>query len=570
MSIFSKLFKLFITVVLMPLIPMALLLAYYQNRQKDNVLEIHYNLAEIVSSDMDHYVQDVKWRLSFLPQLATIVQGNQNPQEFLHSIIQDNTDFLFLAVLDKNGQETARAARYAEGEKSEKINLTQDGRLAAIASSPNLYLSALETADGALALDFVTPLSENTLLYGVLNIYDLLDRLQQMRIGRTGQVFLTSQQGHIYAGPYQQNPGISAEDLQKRLEGKSRLIKGLQGAEGSLVGAYAYAKPLGLYVTVLQLKNEAWRSLYFFNITLSLFLLSIALLTYFGAQAFSRSLGEPIAELAEGAKAVSCGDLDHRVNEDFGWGEFQGLMASFNKMTADLKDYQALQLKNQVSEMKEHIFRSVAHDLRSPLLGLQGYIYILQSGKINPEQREEYLRRMEEAALNLSSLLEDVLAVSRVEAGMALPQRQSIEITEFLQNVIHDIEPVAQEKGLRLACNDSEGISVYADPKLLRRILTNLLSNAVKFTKEGWIKISVEDQPNQTLISVQDSGIGLSEKECVEIFEKYNQVSSKAEGYGLGLFISRQLARAHGGDLSVQSAPGQGSTFVLMLPKEEK
>jgi len=261
--------------------------------------------------------------------------------------------------------------------------------------------------------------------------------------------------------------------------------------------------------------------------------------------------------------------LEHHVKEEVGWGEFQELIRSFNKMTADLKDYQALQLKNQVSEMKEHVFRSVAHDLRAPLLGLQGYIYILSSGKINAQEREEYLNRMKEAAQDLSSLLEDVLAVSRVQAGMTLPQRQCLELKPLVQSVLHTQEPVAAEKGLTLSCEVAEKFRIYADPKLLRRIMNNLISNAVKFTAQGSVRVSAWEEKEKTFISVTDSGIGLTEKECLEIFEKYRQVDENAEGYGLGLFISRQLARAHGGDLTVSSVPQQGSTFTVCLPKED-
>ena len=327
---------------------------------------------------------------------------------------------------------------------------------------------------------------------------------------------------------------------------------------------------MDVYVTVLQPQEEAFRSLYFSNVVIFLFLLAIATLAYFGALTFSRSLGEPIAALAKGAEEVSHGNFDHQISEEAAWGELRQLIDSFNKMTSDLKDYQALQLKTQISEMKEQIFRSVAHDLRAPLLGLQGYIYILSSGKITDQQRQEYLQRMDEAAKNLSSLLEDVLSVSRIEAGMTLPQRQHVELAPLLRSVVHTSEPVAAAKGLRLELKTPQDAAAWADPKLLRRIVTNLLSNAVKFTEKGFVEISVEDQPSRTVISVRDSGVGLTEKQCGDIFEKYRQVDDGAEGYGLGLFISRQLARAHGGDLTVSSVLGQGSTFILTLPKEEK
>ncbi len=569
MSIFSKLFKLFITVVLMPLIPMALLLVYYQNRQKDNILETHYNLAEIISYNMQQSAGELGERLVFMHQIPDLLAEGKSPVPLLRNALETNTDLLFLAVLDAQGKELFRAARDAQDLAGPEIDLSADGYLPYMARQPRLYLAPFNMTDGAAVTEFVYPLEGGGFLYGFLNWYDLLDRLQQLRIGYTGQVFLAAPSGEGYYLPFQRMPQVSTSQLSACFESGSRFIRHLPGEDEDYVGAFAPVNALDAYVVVLQPKEEAFRSLYFSNVVIILFLLAIATLAYFGALTFSRSLGEPIAALARGAREVSRGNLDHRVNEEAGWGEFEQLIKSFNKMTADLKDYQALQLKNQVSEMKEQVFRSVAHDLRAPLLGLQGYIYLLSSGKITEDQRSEYLQRMDEAAKNLSSLLEDVLSVSRVEAGMTLPQRQLVELEPLLQNVLNTLRPAAQEKGLKLGMQVPAGLCAWADPKLLRRIVTNLLSNAVKFTREGFVKISAADEEKQTVISVQDSGVGLTEKQCAEIFEKYRQVDEKAEGYGLGLFISRQLARAHGGDLKAESEEGKGSTFILTLPKEE-
>ena len=569
MSIFSKLFKLFITVVLMPLIPMALLLAYYQNRQKDNILETHYNLAEIISYNMKQSASDLNGRLSFARHLPALLQDGEDPVPLLQNALDSQPDLLFLAVLDAQGKEHFRAAQNARAWKEETIDLSAEKDLKSMAARQRLYLSPLEMINGLPVAEFVYPLAEEGFLYGVFSWYDFMERLQQLRIGRTGQVYVASAAGDMYLLPSQWGPDVSAETLRGFFTGESGFIKKLKGEREIYVGAYAPVNVFDAYAVVLQPREEAFRSLYFSNIVIILFLLAIATLAYFGALTFSRSLGEPIAALARGAREVSRGNLDHRVSEEAGWGEFEQLIKSFNKMTADLKDYQALQLKNQVSEMKEQVFRSVAHDLRAPLLGLQGYIYLLSSGKITEEQRGEYLQRMDEAAKNLSSLLEDVLSVSRVEAGMALPQRRQTELEPLLQNVLNTLRPAAQEKGLALEMQVPAGLCAWADPKLLRRIVTNLLSNAVKFTKEGFVKVTAQDEEKQTVVRVQDSGVGLDEKQCAEIFEKYRQVDEKAEGYGLGLFISRQLARAHGGDLTVQSEAGKGSTFILTLPKEE-
>ena len=569
MSIFSKLFKLFITVVLMPLIPMALLLVYYQNRQKDNILQTHYNLAEMISYDMKQSAAELTPRLRAVALTAEEMKSGREISFLLQNVLNENEDILFLALLDGEGKEQSRAARNSHAAAWEKVDLSSEENLPLMAQTPRLYLTPLRMSGGAAGAEFILPFGKDAFLYGVLNMSSRLERLQQLRIGRTGQIYLAAPNGEMLLLPSQWGPEVPAGTLGKILAGSSRFIKHVKGAQESYVGAFAPVDIFDVYAVVLQPKEEAFRSLYFSNIVIMLFLLAIATLAYFGALTFSRSLGEPIAALADGAQEVSRGNLDHRVSEEVGWGEFQQLIASFNKMTADLKDYQVLQLKNQVSEMKEQVFRSVAHDLRAPLLGLQGYIYILSSGKITSQQRDEYLKRMAEAAQDLSSLLEDVLAVSRVEAGMTLPQRQQVELKTVLQGVTNTLRPAALEKGLQLEMQIPEGFCVWADMKLLRRILTNLISNAVKFTSKGFVRISAEEEDKQTLIRVQDSGVGLTAKQCEEIFDKYRQVDDKSEGYGLGLFICRQLARAHGGDLTVVSETGKGSTFTLTLPKEE-
>ena len=357
--------------------------------------------------------------------------------------------------------------------------------------------------------------------------------------------------------------------MQRAFSGKSRLIKNLKTPRETFVGAYAPTPILGAYVAVLQLKSEAYRSIYYTNIILALFLLTIVTLSYFGALTFAEQLGEPIEALAHAAREVSAGNLEEKIDEDIGWGEFKNLIADFNKMTADLKDYQELRLQAQISEMKEHVFRAVAHDLRAPLLGLQGYLHILQSGQVSEEEKKQYLALMNQAARNLSALLEDVLDVSRVEAGMLHPQKEPVDLAVLVGQLVDTLAPTAAEKKLELE-NQVSALTVPAEPRLLGRVLTNLISNAIKFTEKGFVRIRANEAEKCYFITVEDSGIGMSPQEIKGLFQKYHQVHPDKPGYGLGLFISRQIVEAHGGKLTVSSQPGRGSTFTVQLPKEEK
>ena len=553
----------------MPVIPMILLLAFYQVHLKDNILETHANLAQMVAASINQHIEDLNWRLSFAQNVSSYLQQKKNPQPLLHEALAANPDFLMLAVLSPQGKELYRAGEKQILSQVSPLDLSADESLPELARNQQLSVSSFDVVSGRPISEFIAPLPNGDFLYGIMSFFSFLTRLQEQRIGTTGHIYIADQAGQIYTVPYQYSPDFDATALSRAFLAKSPLIKNLKTPRETYVGAYAPTPILGAYVAVLQLKSEAYRSIYYTNIILALFLLTIMTLSYFGALTFAEQLGEPIGALMDAAREVSAGHLDQKIDEDIGWGEFKQLIAAFNKMTADLQDYQVLQLQAQASQLKEQVFRAVAHDLRAPLLGLQGYLYILQSGKATQEEKKQYLELMSQAARNLSALLEDVLEVSRVEAGMLAPQKRPVDIAALAAEVVNTLAPTAAEKKIELQA-DIPAWKMPADEKLLRRVLTNLVSNAIKFTEKGFVRLRAKEDEKCYFITVQDSGIGMSEQELKGLFQKYHQVHADKPGYGLGLFISRQIVEAHGGTLSVTSRPGEGSTFTIALPKEEK
>lgn len=569
MSSFSKLFKLFLVVVFLPLVPMVLLLSYYQVHLKDNILETHVNLAEIVASSFSQHMEDLTWRLSFHQQLTDQLSHRKDPSALLQEALAENPDFLMLAVLSKDGKERYRVGPAPLLKDIPKLDLSQDPELPAISASAQLSVSSFEVMDGRPISEFVYPLSNGDYLYGIISFFSFLARVQELRIGNTGRIYVVSQDGEVYANKYQYTPAFNKTALTNLLASKSRIIKKLKSQRETYVGAWAPTPILGAYITVLQLKREAFRSIYHTNVILLLFLITIAVLAYFGALTFAEQLGEPIAALSHAADEVSHGNLDVQVDEEIGWGEFKQLIADFNKMTVDLKDYQRLQLQMHISQMKEGVFRSVAHDLRAPLMGLQCYLHTLRNApQLPPEQQKECLDMMDQSAKNLSLLLEDVLNVARIESGVVDPKKEQVEIGPFIQQITDILAPLAKDKGLEIS-TQIEVDTFPVDPKLFLRVVQNLLANAIKFTDKGFIRLRAWQDAAHYFLSVQDSGIGIAKEELEEIFEKYHQVNVNKPGYGLGLFISRQIVLAHGGTLEVSSTPGEGSTFTVCLRKED-
>ena len=146
--------------------------------------------------------------------------------------------------------------------------------------------------------------------------------------------------------------------------------------------------------------------------------------------------------------------------------------------------------------------------------------------------------------------------------------KEEVEVSGLVRAVLDTVRPLAEQKALTLTSQiDVE--KIWADSKAFKRVLTNLVSNAVKFTEKGFVKVVAGQDEKSYTVKVADSGIGLSAQEIKGLFQKYHQVHTDKPGYGLGLFISRQLVEAHGGTLEVSSVEGQGSTFTIHIPKEQ-
>ena len=223
---------------------------------------------------------------------------------------------------------------------------------------------------------------------------------------------------------------------------------------------------------------------------------------------------------------------------------------------------------------KSEFLAAMSHELRTPLNAIAGYTDILQLGIHGPlnEQQQVDLSRIQRSQKHLLSLINDVLNFARLEAGKVQIKPQPISTESLITMVEAMITPQMQSRGLRFVRQPpADEIVVYCDPDKAEQVLLNLLSNAVKFTPSGGT-IEVQSSATESVarISVRDSGVGIPADKLDAIFEPFVQVERKltspAEGAGLGLAISRDLARAMGGDLRVRSKVGEGSVFTLDLP----
>jgi signal transduction histidine kinase len=188
-----------------------------------------------------------------------------------------------------------------------------------------------------------------------------------------------------------------------------------------------------------------------------------------------------------------------------------------------------------------------------------------------PPGARQQVERMDRAARHLLSLIEEILTFSRLEAGREVVRPEPVDLGELVHEVVAIVEPLARERGLAFHAPEAPPTAPFrTDPRKLRQILINLLGNAVKFTERGEIRFDVEADGRALLFHVADTGIGIPPEQLDRIWEAFYQVEGTstrtAGGTGLGLAVSRELARLLGGDIAVQSTPGEGTVFSLRLP----
>jgi signal transduction histidine kinase len=295
-----------------------------------------------------------------------------------------------------------------------------------------------------------------------------------------------------------------------------------------------------------------------------------AILAAILAFVLSRALVGPIRKMDTQLAAIASGDFSSHVNVP-NRDELGALAANLNRMNDELgRLYQEVEA---ASKHKSEFLANMSHELRTPLNAVIGFSDVLRDqmfGELN-EKQIEYVNDIHTSGRHLLTLVNDILDLSKIEAGRMELQLGSVNLPEVLQNAIALMRERATRQGIGLGLDVGSGIGVIeADERLLKQLLFNLLANALNFTdRGGHVDVVARDQTDEVVISVRDDGVGIAPADQARIFEEFEQArkSSVQEGTGLGLALSRRFVAMHGGHLGVQSTPGKGSTFTFTLPK---
>ena len=275
-----------------------------------------------------------------------------------------------------------------------------------------------------------------------------------------------------------------------------------------------------------------------------------------------RMVDRPVKQIMEALDQVMQGDFTVRiapVKEFAGETGFNEIITAINKMTAELQGTETL---------RTDFIANVSHELKTPLAVMGNYATMLQQPDISDEDRMDYAKAISHSSRRLAALITNILKLNKLENQQIFPKHEEYDLSGQICESLLQFEDAWEAKDLNIETDIEDEVRVRSDPELLSLVWNNLISNAVKFTPEGGtIGVSLEADEKNVVVQVRDTGCGIDPETGKHIFEKFYQgdTSHATQGNGLGLALVKRVADILQGEISVQSTPGQGSTFTVRI-----
>jgi signal transduction histidine kinase len=438
-----------------------------------------------------------------------------------------------------------------------------------------------ENGEPVIDLSLQTVSDKGTTVLTV-NLGDTQEFVESAEFGRSGHISLSHSQGVFQRAAFTQDASAP-----EPLGSATGLITTIRSAFGFAdVEESVDVNGFPWRVTAHLPAAEAWQSVADSFFRMLMFSAIVMFFAFLLSWQLAKRLTEPVRTLERAALGLRLGDLSTRIvvnrNDELGT-----LATEFNKMADQLQSY-TTGLEQKVSEKtaqlelanrhKSEFLTNMSHELRTPLNAVIGFSDVLKEqyfGELNAKQ-QEYVKDINESGQHLLSLINDILDLSKIEAG-----HMDLDLSEFslpmaLDNAMVLVRERAHRQQLQLRADVAPDVSVVtADERKFKQILINLLTNAVKFSYPGgWVEVVVRREininANEVVITVKDSGLGIAREDQAAIFEEFHQLkstgSAKLEGTGLGLSLAKRLVELHGGAIWVESEIGKGAAFSFTLP----
>lgn len=328
--------------------------------------------------------------------------------------------------------------------------------------------------------------------------------------------------------------------------------------QGKLICVIAVGSPLAnVQADIRQVQKNLL-------VTFGLAILVAIVASYF----LSRYMVRRIQKIRQAAHRVTEGDFEVQLDPGR-QDEIGELSADFNLMTKSLKESND-EIKRQ-EERRRAFMVDAAHEMRTPLTTINGLLEGLEYDAIPEDSKEESIRLMQRETKRLIRLVNDNLDYERIRTNKIKLDCQMVNLKQAVLRVVEQLGKKAEKENDQLIVEMNSDVVVYADPDRLIQILFNIVQNGIQFTQNGQITVRAQNSSNGTNIQISDNGIGMTEDQIKNIWERYykadaSRIQTKGES-GLGMAIVHELVQIHGGEIEVSSAPGRGTTFKLHFPK---
>ncbi len=351
-------------------------------------------------------------------------------------------------------------------------------------------------------------------------------------------------------------------------EWRIRTDNGMEILEGAFISRIKNRKEIAAHVDFsMQLINDELSSEMSQITAKFIIILSIAIAAgCIGILIITRIIIKPIKLLADAARLIGTGELDHRI--PITAKDEMGMLASeFNEMAGKLKEFDGI---------KRDFVSSITHDLRSPVTGIELCADMVKEliEKHDYAKIPEQIFYINEHSQRLNRFIDSLLELSRIESGKLELDVKIFNLEELADRAVHSFKAYAAQKSLQFNLVIEQIIpDIKGDSEKIFQVLSNIIGNAIKFTNSGSVTVSVNSMPGWQTVRVQDTGIGIPESELKNLFSKFYRIHSSLrsktagpQGTGLGLFISKSIIEQHGGRIELESSLGKGSVFTVFLP----
>lgn len=569
--------------------------------------------------------------------VADLIYGmqlsNLDAERLLNRFLRDRLEVEEISLVTRRAQERIRVSRLRGYSESELRDVSDDplvrSALSGTAATSKIFFSSFLEPMLRTSVPVGADGDVDSAIVMVVNLKALRWLLQEQRIGQTGYAYVVDSALDLIGHPDQslvlKGSNLSSStvpsELLMRAEARDLTIyQSMQGVE--VIGVSMFDKLNNWWVVVELPTAEAFAPLQRMVRRYLLVFMFAALFTVATVLVFSRITTRPLerfrdsmarvasgersvrfdvppsselAALAQGFNAMAT-SLDQRIAElEESRESLRGSQAEIVALNASLQERvdastHELQVTNQrlaaaaiearlANQAKSRFLANMSHELRTPLNAIIGYSEMLQEedGVAQTAESAADLERIKVAARHLLSLIDNILDLSKIEAGKVELQVEAVDIADVVKQVQSTISPLVDKHNNQFIVNVPEGIGpMRSDAVRLRQVIINLLGNAFKFTNHGTVSLGVSrvmrDHIEWIEFEIRDTGIGMTKEQAAKLFEPFmqadNSTTRRFGGTGLGLAISKNICNLLGGDIVVSSASGSGSTFTVRLPAD--